>query len=99
MAKKQRGGGGRAGGGGASGSKGDKPKHSMSTVGRTNNMNPHERSAATVRTIGRGGDWVSDMARDCTQRARGGNPVWPPGSGLAGVKRELTMRALFLRHA
>ena len=51
MAKKQRGGGGRAGGGGASGSKGDKPKHSMSTVGRTNNMNPHERSAATVRRL------------------------------------------------
>ena len=32
-------------------SKGDKPKHSMSTVGRTNNMNPHERSAATVRRL------------------------------------------------
>jgi len=53
MAKKQRGGGGRAGGGSnASGSaQKEKPKHSMSVTNRTNNMNPHERSAATVRRL------------------------------------------------
>ena len=51
MTKKQRAAGGGKGGGSSGGAKSDKPKHSMSVVGRTNNMNPHERSAATVRRL------------------------------------------------
>lgn len=51
MAKKQREAKGSAAGAGAGASSGSKPRHSMSTTGRTNAMKPNERSAATVRRL------------------------------------------------